>query len=97
MKEWVADRKATDAKYKGKQFSITGKLFHAVSSDGQAIIDVVGVPVNTNEPADESVMVSCVGTITDVTRSLVKTSDEYLESRRTKPSSKVRFPASAPY
>lgn len=93
VKEWVADRKATDAKYKGKLFSITGKLFHAVSSDGQATIDIVGVPATANEPVDESVMVSCEGTITDVTRSLVKTSDDYIEARRTKPSAK---PAPAP-
>ncbi len=93
VKEWVADRKATDAKYEGKQFSITGKLFHAESSDGKAFVDIVGVPVNANEPADESVRVGCVGNVTDVTRSLVKTSAEYLESRRTKPNAK---PAPAP-
>ena len=70
--EWLANPAATDTKYKGKVLSITGELYLAQHIGDQAFIDLVGIPINTKDPNNKSVRISCGSAITAETQLLVK-------------------------
>lgn len=86
--EWLANPAATDTKYKGKVVSVTGELFLAQHIGDKAFIDLVGIPINTKDPNNKGVRISCGSPITAETQLLVKAREANDKMMRENPTAK---------